>query len=106
MLHKYQETSWTYPASEKITFDNYKDQPYAFNKTIETQNVLTPFNPLEPNSVSYANKDGLPYDRIIKADPLKSVYQTVCLLRQESYLQRLRYNTFLLQKPLNIPSFP
>ena len=74
MLHKYQETSWTYPASEKITFDNYKDQPYAFNKTIETQNVLTPFNPLEPNSVSYANKDGLPYDRIIKADPLKSVY--------------------------------
>ena len=48
-MHKnnFQETSWRYPAIDKIMQPNYKEQPWAYNKTIEQDNVLTRFNKFE-----------------------------------------------------------
>ncbi len=77
MLHKnnFQETSWRYPASNKIIIPNYAEQPIAYNKTIDQDNVLARFNQLTSDNTTYENKNGLPSYGVVNANPMKTVYK-------------------------------
>ena len=77
MMHKnnFQETSWRYPAIDKIMQPNYKEQPLAYNKTIEQDNVLTRFNKFEPDNTTYENKNGLPSYGVVNTCPMKTLYK-------------------------------
>lgn len=87
---QWQSSSTIYPASRPVLFEEAKTQPFAYNRTIDQENVIPTFNinlldrenkfndqlTLVPDNTSYYNRNGLPYQ--INNNQCSKPYKQVC----------------------------